>query len=423
LAGATIDHLISITIFLAAILLFVNLFSQTNQTAIIYEQHRAVATKCSDLLDNILLNPGSPSYWGQKSDNVTGFGVQDPEFTEYQASPFSLMRLAPSTADTIVYDKNSPDVYYSDVSMGFGQSLLMSNAAVINYSLALKLLGINNTYGFQLTLTPVVNVSIIDDYSTGHLRLNISLSGLGFPLAGASINYCLILVSLSAETGFPSYTMQGDNIYADGQGLASVEFPATTNAQQCYAFIVYAHLGGIGAMGFHEYVSSSEQHVVPIVNDLSQHSVLIAHNYDLNSSNPLYSTLKYNATFVLSSVFYNGGSYIPYLNNLTGNVVSGVGNPYVNISIPESGDNANVPYSPGILIITYQQADDATKGGVVVMPWGISALAFPVTFGGNPQKQEWVATDLRQVTVNHVSYQAKLALWSYQGQQVVVPQR
>jgi hypothetical protein len=54
-----------------------------------------------------------------------------------------------------------------------------------------------------------------------------------------------------------------------------------------------------------------------------------------------------------------------------------------------------------------------------MMPWGISSLGFSVIFGGNPENQEWVATDVRQVIVNHVAYQAKLALWSYAAQQVV----
>jgi hypothetical protein len=38
-----------------------------------------------------------------------------------------------------------------------------------------------------------------------------------------------------------------------------------------------------------------------------------------------------------------------------------------------------------------------------------------VVFGGDPTGQEWVATDIRQVTVNGVAYQAKLALWSLGG--------
>jgi hypothetical protein len=52
-----------------------------------------------------------------------------------------------------------------------------------------------------------------------------------------------------------------------------------------------------------------------------------------------------------------------------------------------------------------------------MMPWGISSLAFPVTFGGNPVGQDWVATDIRQVIIGGIAYQAKLALWN-QGVQV-----
>jgi hypothetical protein len=47
-----------------------------------------------------------------------------------------------------------------------------------------------------------------------------------------------------------------------------------------------------------------------------------------------------------------------------------------------------------------------------MMPWGMSSLAFPVNFGGNPSRQSWVATDLRQVMIGDVAYQAKLSLWS-----------
>jgi hypothetical protein len=42
-----------------------------------------------------------------------------------------------------------------------------------------------------------------------------------------------------------------------------------------------------------------------------------------------------------------------------------------------------------------------------------------MVFGGDSSKQEWVATDMRQVMINGIAYQAKLALWSYQGYQVI----
>jgi len=68
------------------------------------------------------------------------------------------------------------------------------------------------------------------------------------------------------------------------------------------------------------------------------------------------------------------------------------------------------------LIVTYQSNNEY---GVVLMPWGISSMAFPISFGSNPFEAEWVATDIRQVIVNGIAYQAKLALWSLEGYQVI----
>ena len=160
MSGVSIDHIVSIIIFLAAILLFVGLFGQIVQPAITYQQNQAVATKCSDLLDNMLLNPGSPSNWGKENSAPTSFGVQDPEFTQYQLSAFSLMRLSSATGNLVEYDKTTPNIYYNELTSGSGAFLLTPNAQALNYSTALTLLGINGTYGFQLTLTPDITVSI-----------------------------------------------------------------------------------------------------------------------------------------------------------------------------------------------------------------------------------------------------------------------
>jgi hypothetical protein len=73
-------------------------------------------------------------------------------------------------------------------------------------------------------------------------------------------------------------------------------------------------------------------------------------------------------------------------------------------------------HNPGILVVTYNTNDGR---GVVLMPWGLSSLAFPMTFGGDPSQQEWVATDMRQVTVGGISYQAQIAVWSLEGYQVI----
>ncbi len=93
MTGVTIDHLVATTVFIAAILLFVGLFTQTLQSAILYQQNRHVSFKASDLLDNILLSPGHPYNWGKTNLTLSIFGLQEPGKSGYIVSPFALMRL------------------------------------------------------------------------------------------------------------------------------------------------------------------------------------------------------------------------------------------------------------------------------------------------------------------------------------------
>jgi hypothetical protein len=361
----------------------------------------------------MLLNPGSPSNWGQENAAPTGFGVQDPEFTEYQLSAFSLMRLSSATGNLVEYDKTSPNIYYNELTSGSGSFLLTPTAQALNYSTALTLLGLNNTYGFQLSLTPDIKVSIADSTASqagSPLHLSISAIGSGFPFASATINYCLVLVTLpSSNSQYPSYTIQNGVNYTDSQGMVYQTFNTVTNdPTQVYAFIAYSQVDGVLGVGYFIHDTTTAQYVVPLVQNIGSQTVALASNYDLNNSGPAGSSVKYNATFVISTADYSlselslGPSNSP---GLVGTVTSGVGNPYPTISMPTS--------TTGILIVTYQVS--STQGGIVMMPWGMSSLGFPVTFGGNPQLQKWAATDIRQVTIGNVAYQAQLSLWSTQG--------
>jgi hypothetical protein len=80
---------------------------------------------------------------------------------------------------------------------------------------------------------------------------------------------------------------------------------------------------------------------------------------------------------------------------------SGSGQDYASITVPNNY---------GILIVTYKGS--AGQYGVVLMPWGLGSMAFPLSFGGNSLGQDWVTTDTRQVSVGGISYQAKLELWN-----------
>jgi hypothetical protein len=386
-------------------LLFISFFNQTIQTAVIYQQHRAVATKCSDLLDTMLLNPGIPV-----TEPPAVFGVHDTAFTGYTLDPFSLMRLGSSTGNPVYYEKKG--IMYSNMTVGFGNSLLMPmNDSVnplnnvVNYSSALEMLGINGTYGFQLTLTPIVTVSIAETSRNPSLKLSITVSGISFPLANAAVSYRLIPVSLNGD--YPDYlTIQNptDPVYTDAAGSVSVAFPDfTPDATLTYAFVAYAHIGGLTGVGFYTPDFSGSPHLIPFVESLSENEVLLAHSSDVPNTASSSENLTYNAAFVKLS-----NENFELQGNSTGEVWSGASH------APEV---ITVPNYAGILVIAYK--NDAGSGGVTVMPWGVGSLAFPVTFRGNPAEQEWVATDIRQVMVGGVAYQAKLSLWSLQGVQVV----
>jgi len=401
MAGSTIDHIVALTVFLGALLLFITLFNQTLQTAVLYQQHKVIASKCTDMLDNMMLNPGYPTNWSWIGPTPTSFGLQDPEFTQYKLSPFSLMRLRSLTGQRV--DNTRNNMAYSNITMGFGNFLLVPYTQVVNYSTATALLGTNGSYGFQLTIAPTITVSISESKSSNPLILAVNVAGKGFPLSIANLSYCFLTVNLQSEP-YPSYTTSYGPAYTDSEGNAILPFPEITDDNTPYALIVYAHLGGLVGLGYHQRVTSTQQYVVPLIDDLSQKSVLIAHSYDIHPFGATEEDLYYNATFVLVTEDFTLRE-MP-MDNSTG--VVGQAKPNRVMTIPTT--------NPGIFVVTYK---NATEGGIIMMPWGTSSMAFTVTFGEDMTGKEWVATDTRQVIVDNIAYQAKLALWSLKGYQVI----
>jgi len=280
----------------------------------------------------------------------------------------------------------------------------------INYSAVSTLLGINGTYGFQLTITPIITVSI-SEVQPNPLKLAVDVTGAGFPLSNAIISYCFITVDATGgEEAYPAYTIEYNTTLTDDKGSALLNFTGVDGEDDSYVLIAYAHLCGLVGVGYHEHVTSDKQYIMPFIDDFEERRVLIAHSYDVHFFGPPVAALTYNVTFVLLTEDFTLRE-MP-LDNSTGKVgkvVYGEGWPYGVVTIPT--------YNPGILIITYRKS--AVECGVVLMPWGISSMAFPVTFGGDPFGKEWVATDIRQVIVNSIAYQAKLALWSLEGYGVI----
>jgi hypothetical protein len=391
-------------------MLFIGLFNQTIQTGVTYQLHKAVASKCSDLLDNMLLSPGIPPEWGQTDDAPAGFGLQAVEFTQYQLSPFSLMRLRSSTGTPVYYSMTEET--YSNVTIGFGQSLLVPYSEGVDYSTASRLLGINGSYGFRLTLTPIVKVTISRNESATSLDLSLDVSGPGFPLANANVDYCLITVDTHGGGSYPAYQISYGSALTDQSGLAPLNFPGFNGNTEAYALIAVAHVSGLVGMGYYEHVLYDESYVIPFISSFGNRTAILAHSWNVTEEGDPNAAIHYNATFVVLAEDFKLRE-MPFANE-TGSAVG----------LLNSGQDPQHAYdtltigtnNPGILIITYSK--NANDKGIVVMPWGLSALSFPVTFGGDPNNKDWVATDIRQVMVNGIAYQAKLSVWSLSGYQV-----
>ncbi len=401
MSGVSIDHLVSIVVLFVAVLLFIGLFNQTLSVGVDYQRNTSTAKECGDLLDAMLLTPSG----NLTQVTPTAFGLQDPLLTQYQLDPFSLMRLDSSSEAPISYQ----GLTYSAITTSPHNYLLYPYTDMINYSTALMLLGINGTYGFQLSLTPTVNVSIAQTSpSTGPLSLSLSVTGTGFPLAYADVNCLLIPVLLS--TSYPDFETifnQTKTVETNSVGSASVKFSNfSLNPNLTYAFVAYAYLDGITGIGYYEPSPVGTQSIVPFLDRLSTQNVILADSDDVFNTSANANPLYYNTTFILESQNYAIQETLLGSSNPYGSVTSGTGNSPKSISMGS--------YTPGILIIAY---DNAGNNGVVMMPWGFSSLGFSMTFGGTPLNHGWVATDLRQVQINGVSYQAKLSLWSVQGYQ------
>jgi hypothetical protein len=402
MTGASIDHMVSVVVLLAAVLLFIGLFSQTLSAGVEYQSNTSTAKKCSDLLDAILLAPGIPT-----SGTPMVFGLENSELSQYQLNPFSLMRIKSTSTPLTSYQKINQN--YSTIPANTGSYLMYPDHDAINYSTALTLLGLTGSYGFQLSLNPVVNISIVE-ISTSPLSLSLSVTGTGFPLTNAKINY--LLIPVSHNTDIPSFynvPNQRGSTQTNNVGSASITFSNFyLNQDTTYAFVAFAYLDGISGIGYYQHSQIGDQKVVPLLGPLSSRTVTLAHSADIPVDSSSSDILYYNTTFVLESQNYAVQETPLVSSDSFGSVISGSGN------LPPSISMAS--YTPGILVIAY---NGDSSNGVVMMPWGFSSLGFPLQFGGTPLNHGWVSTDFRQVQINGVSYFAKLSLWSTQGHQEV----
>jgi hypothetical protein len=400
MSGTSIDHSVAIIVFLAAMVIFIGLFSQTVETAVSYQQHNSLSTKTSDLLDNLLLNPGTPSNWGQmdwsQATFPTGLGIQNPEFIQYQLSPFSLMRLYPTTGTLLNYQGQS----FCNETTTQGGVLLVPSYQVINYSQAAKMMGINGTYGFSLTVSPTIEVSV-SETSPDPLTVSITAKGPGFSLSNATVNYCLITSTGYDPPAYPSLDIHYGSNSTDLTGSVNLDLQSFNVNQKSYFIIVHVSLSGLSGTGYFGRTYNATS-IVPIITSFEACTVLLSHSYGINNEG-------YDGNLTYNAIFLRAKDMIQTTINNGNDDFKGM--LYCNATPPRECEPINIdPDINGILVVAYSKS--ASETGIVIMPWGLSSLGFSASLGGQYANRDWVSSDIRQVLVDNISYQAKLSLWS-----------
>ena len=398
MTGATIDHMISVTILIAALMLAMMTYSSMFATAVDYDRNRQVANKAVDLMNTICLSPGNPTNWGTTNDSLLGFGLQDPGVGGYALSPYSIMRLATSASSggsqLVYYPKT--ELYYNNLSANYGHGIFTPMGDLVNYSDAAELLGINGTFGFGIDITPTLDVDVTQVAGLGHLALNVEVRGSGLPLSGAALNYCLFHVDDLAVTP------QSDVTQTNSSGQQLIEFE-TIDEDDAFSFTVYASIGGVKGVGYYtrNTAGSDLQFVIPLIKNYTSGEIILAHAWDIFEDDSLHAAVQVNATFfILTSDF----QFQPVdLDFASGLLNYGTGKPYYTTQIPAS--------EVGLLVISYRKSTNEL--GTVILPWGVGTLGVSASFDGGigGSGYDFVATEQRQVTIDGVSYQVKVSTW------------
>ena len=398
MAGASIDHMISLTILIAALLVAMTTYNQMFATAADYDQNRQVANKAVDLMNTICLSPGNPTNWGRTNSSLLGFGLQDPDAGGYALSPYSIMRLGTSDSSggspIVYYPKTNS--YYNNLSASYGHGILTPLADLVNYTDAAELLGVNGTYGFSINIVPTLDVSV-SQVPDDDLILQIEVGGSGLPLSGANLNYHLFHLdglSVVPHSGVAE---------TDSHGQALIEF-GTIDEDDAFSFTVYVRIGGVTGVGYYtkNTAGSDLPYVVPLIQDYTEGEVILAHAWDIFEDDSLHAAVHVNATFfVLTSDFQLQDVDLDFNSELLN---YGTGKPYFTTQIPSN--------EVGLLVISYEKATN--KVGTVILPWGVGTLGVSASFdvGSAPSDYDFVATELRQVTIDGISYHVKVSTWS-----------
>jgi hypothetical protein len=403
MTGTTIDHMVSLVVLITVLIVSMGAFGQIITAAVTYQQNHEISMKAAELTNTLLLSSGDPNSWGRSDNLPLAFGLQDSDVGGYSLEAFALSRLS-SRMPLVYYGKTG--LWYSNNSLG-EQSLLVPVANTVNYTAMARLLGVEGSYGFKLTVTPTLNVSL-SELNLNPLTLKVEVKAPTGMIGDAALSY-FVCQAVPQAGQVPSIrTISGAN-RTDLEGSATLEFSSVDGSRDAYSVVVYARAGGLSGVGYTCRNSLGDNKIVPLIESFENRSILLAHNWDLRSFPPPVEVLYFNATFLILAQDFrlseirmtDSGGFAR-----EGQVNYGEGYSHVRVQIPSR--------NAGILIVAYSSGD---YSGIALMPWGISVLGFSTVFGGDASQADWVAIEPRQVSISMISYQAKVAVWKTSGYQ------
>jgi hypothetical protein len=207
---------------------------------------------------------------------------------------------------------------------------------------------------------------------------------------------------------YPSHTIISgtSTTTEDGSLQQPLTFNGINGENRAYALVVYSYLYGLKGMGYYIHAPQTTPTMVPLIDSFQDRTITLAHSDSVGETpqNPIYSQLSYNASFAILTEEYLLRRVILDQPSAIGTLDCGPGSSHQYASVA-------VPDNVGILIVTYKSPSSGDYG-ILLVPWGLGSMAYPVMFGGNSAGQDWVTTDIRQVTIGGLAYQAELALWN-----------
>lgn len=389
MASYTIDFIASIVIVTTLLTSSIVIVAQDLNRAIIYQQDQQTFLKASDILNNILQNTGYPQDWGQTNDAPKSFGINAPNTEHLTLNPFTPLRLMQAN-ENIVYNS----VEYRNLTTGNTHLFLRSNE-YINYSYAAELLSVENDFGFSISITPVLNISI-SQLRASPLKIGISVQGPNGGVPGVSLNASLFYVNNGAL--YPSISNPiKDHAVSNISGRADIEFPSINADDTPYIALIKANTGGTSGIGYYTNTYSMDSPILPVVTNYSEGEVSLVHRKNITNSYAYNGNVYYNLTFV---------------NQLGKTDFQSVklGTSYGIVSINNPGIVSLSVGNPGILLVSSK-----TTGGheLTTIPWGITPLCLHMTYGADPLNKKTVAKTMQFVSISDLSYKLEVAVWKF----------